>query len=141
MDSLYSVGQLADDFGVTPRALRFYEDKGLIAPRRIGSRRIYSHRDHSRLQLILRGKRLGFSLREIREWLDLYDSDANQAAQTQHLIERVHGRIEDLERRQRDLEKTLYELRAIEQDAKAHLKSVEQAPAKKRKRSPASKEA
>ncbi len=81
MQELYSVSELANDLGVTPRALRFYEDKGLIAPQRAGNTRVYTHRDRGRLMLILRGKRLGFTLREVREWLDLYEVDPDQAAQ------------------------------------------------------------
>ena len=70
MQDLYTVTELAEQLGTTPRALRFYEDKGLVSPRRAGTTRIYTHRDRGRLALILRGKRLGFTLREIRERLD-----------------------------------------------------------------------
>ena len=71
---IYTIGDLAREFDVTSRAIRFYEDEGLLAPQRVGSRRIYSKRDHVRLKLILRGKRLGFSLAEVRSMLALYDS-------------------------------------------------------------------
>ncbi|MGB0957676.1 MAG: MerR family transcriptional regulator, partial [Litorivicinus sp.] len=71
MDRLFSINELAEQFDITARAIRFYEDKGLISPDRAGSRRVYTRRDRGRLQLILRGKRLGFSLEEIREYLDL----------------------------------------------------------------------
>ena len=74
-EPLFTVGELAAELEVTPRALRFYEDRGLIQPRRAGQNRIYTRRDRARLILILRGKRLGFSLAEIKEWLDLYDAD------------------------------------------------------------------
>ena len=104
MAELYSVTELANDLGVTPRALRFYEDKGLIAPQRAGNARVYTHRDRGRLMLILRGKRLGFTLSEVREWLDLYEMDADQSAQMTHLREKAHKRIEALERQRDDLD-------------------------------------
>ena len=85
MQKLYSVSELATELGVTARALRFYEDKGLISPQRAGNTRVYTYRDRGRLMLILRGKRLGFSLREVRDWLDLYDLDPNQVAQMTRL--------------------------------------------------------
>ena len=113
MAELYSVSELANDLGVTPRALRFYEDKGLIAPQRAGNTRVYTRRDRGRLMLILRGKRLGFTLSEVREWLDLYEMDADQSAQMTHLGEKVRKRIEALEQQRDDLDATLEELRQI----------------------------
>jgi DNA-binding transcriptional MerR regulator len=121
MQKLYTVTELAEVLGVTPRALRFYEDKGLVAPQRAGTTRVYTHRDRGRLALILRGKRLGFSLREIGEWLDLYDADPNQVEQMRVLVAKVHERIAGLERQRDDLEETLSELREIEQAARRHL--------------------
>ena len=113
MQELYSVSELASDLGVTPRALRFYEDKGLIAPQRAGNTRVYTRRDRGRLMLILRGKRLGFTLREVREWLDLYEVDPDQSAQMTHLQDKVRKRIEALEQQRDDLDATLEELREI----------------------------
>ncbi len=113
MAELYSVSELANDLGVTPRALRFYEDKGLIAPQRAGKARVYTRRDRGRLMLILRGKRLGFTLREVREWLDLYEVDADQSVQMAHLRDKIRKRIEALERQRDDLDATLEELREI----------------------------
>jgi DNA-binding transcriptional MerR regulator len=113
MPELYSVTELANALGVTPRALRFYEDKGLIAPQRAGNTRVYTHRDRGRLMLILRGKRLGFTLREVREWLDLYEVDPQQSAKMSHLKDKVRKRIEALERQRGDLDATLEELREI----------------------------
>jgi DNA-binding transcriptional MerR regulator len=113
MPELYSVTELANDLGVTPRALRFYEDKGLIAPQRAGNTRVYTHRDRGRLMLILRGKRLGFTLREVREWLELYEVDPDQSAQITHLKDKVRKRIEALEQQRGDLDATLGELREI----------------------------
>jgi len=82
---LYSATELADEFGTTPRALRFYETKHLLSPRRAGTRRIYDYRDHVRLGLILRGKRLGFTLADIREYLELYEIDTSQISQLKRL--------------------------------------------------------
>ena len=113
MAELYSVTELANDLGVTPRALRFYEDKGLIAPQRAGNTRVYTHRDRGRLMLILRGKRLGFTLSEVREWLDLYEVDPDQSAQMIRLVDKVRKRIDALERQRDDLDATLEELREI----------------------------
>jgi len=113
MAELYSVTELANDLGVTPRALRFYEDKGLIAPQRAGTTRVYTHRDRGRLMLILRGKRLGFTLSEVREWLDLYEVDPDQSAQMVQLKDKVRKRIEALEQKRDDLDATLEELREI----------------------------
>lgn len=118
---LYSVTELARDLGVTPRTLRFYEDKGLLEPRRIGTTRVYSHRDRGRLALILRGKRLGFSLREIREWLDMYEADPGQVRQMQVLVDKVGARIAALEQQRRDIDATLNELHDIVTAAERHL--------------------
>ena len=121
MPDLYTVGELAEDLGVTPRALRFYESKGLVRPQRAGSRRVHTHRARGRLALILRAKRLGFSLKEIGEWLDLYDADPDQVAQTRALLTRVRARRAALEAQRRDLDATLAELKAIERQASDHL--------------------
>lgn len=109
-EPLYTVPELAAAFAVTPRALRFYETKGLLTPRRAGNRRVYDRRDRGRLQLILRGKRLGFSLAEIREYLELYDADAGQTRQIKRLEKLVNTHITDLERQRAALEMTLDEL-------------------------------
>ncbi|MEM7206388.1 MAG: MerR family DNA-binding transcriptional regulator [Pseudomonadota bacterium] len=113
-DKLYGAVELARDLGITPRALRFYETKGLITPQRSGKWRIYTHRDRARVQIVMRGKRLGFSLAEIREYLELYDADPTQTDQLQNLYARVADRIEDLERQREALEFTLDELRSIQ---------------------------
>lgn len=98
----YTISQLAREFEVTPRALRFYEDKGLLTPRREGMNRVYSHRDRARLQLILRGKRVGLSLIEIKEILDLYKVD--QRAQAQTALKRYKARIVALEAQREDVD-------------------------------------
>ncbi|MFZ4406036.1 MAG: MerR family transcriptional regulator [Paracraurococcus sp.] len=121
MPDLFTVNQLADDLGVTARAIRFYEVKGLIAPRRAGTTRVFDRRDRARLLLILRGKRLGFSLAEIREFLDLYDADPSQGSQLNLLLTRTRQRMAELEQQRRDLEQTLGELRQVESEAMAVL--------------------
>ena len=117
----FSIGQLAEEFGVTHRTIRFYEDEGLIAPARRGTTRIYSHGDRGRLALILRGKRLGFSISEIKEFLDLYTVDANQAEQMRYAHARAQERLLLLDRQMADLEQTRTELREIEQQIADHL--------------------
>ncbi|HEY6870675.1 MAG TPA: MerR family DNA-binding transcriptional regulator [Novosphingobium sp.] len=116
--ALTGIQDVARQLGVTHRALRFYEDQGLIAPQRVGSTRLYSRRDIGRVQLILRGKRLGFSIREIREFLDLYDTDPQHVEQMALLADKVRHRIADLEQQRAALEETLAELTQIERDAR-----------------------
>ena len=119
---LYSVSQLARQLGVTARTIRFYEDKGLVTPSRAGTTRVYTHRDRARLMLILRGKRLGFSLREIKEFLDLYDMDPTQHTQMKQLLIGVRKRIAKLQEQRSALEQSLGELAEIERQAEATLK-------------------
>lgn len=121
MSDLQTVTELAAELGVTARAIRFYEKKDLIAPRRLGWTRVYTRRDRARLILILRGKRLGFSLREIKEWIDLYDADPDHIEQFTLLAEKVGDRIGALERQRRDIEATLKELRVVLSQARDHL--------------------
>jgi DNA-binding transcriptional MerR regulator len=102
VDRTYTISQLAREFEVTPRALRFYEDKGLLTPRRDGMNRVYSHRDRGRLQMILRGKRVGLSLIEIKEILDLYKVD--QRAQAQTMMKRFKSRVVALEAQREDVD-------------------------------------
>ena len=102
VDRTYTISQLAREFEVTPRALRFYEDKGLLTPLREGMNRVYSHRDRGKLQMILRGKRVGLSLIEIKEILDLYKID--QRAQAQTMLKRCKARIEALEAQREELD-------------------------------------
>jgi DNA-binding transcriptional MerR regulator len=100
----FAIRQLCQEFRVTPRALRFYEDKGLLSPARDGMNRVYSHRDRVRLQLILRGKRVGFSLNEIREILDLYDQKDGGAAQMARSLKKFRERISALKNQREDIE-------------------------------------
>lgn len=110
---LRGIQDVANELGVTTRTIRFYEDKGLLDPQRVGTMRVYSRREVGRLQLILRGKRLGFSLRQIKEFLDLYEVDAKHLSQTRRLLERVSERIDALEAQRLALDQTLDELRDI----------------------------
>lgn len=107
----FTISDLAAEFGVTARALRFYEDEGLIAPKRQGLARIYSRRDRARLAWILRGKRVGFSLAEIREMIDLYDKDGGAVQQRRVAIQKCRERIDLLERQRLDIDATIAELR------------------------------
>ena len=106
----WSIRQLCREFDVTPRALRFYEDKGLLAPERRGTSRIYSVRDRARLQLILRGKRVGFSLAEVAELLALYDREDGGATQMAASLGKFRERIEHLRRQRDDIAKAIAEL-------------------------------
>lgn len=121
-DKLYSVAELAKELDITTRTLRFYEDRGLISPQRVGTARIYSRRDRARMIIILRGKRLGFTLREIKDYLDLYDIDHSQAEQLHLLIQAVGERIKRLEQQRQALEETLGELNDILAQAQSALK-------------------
>ena len=116
------IGELAAQFGLTPRTIRFYEDQGLLAPVREHSQRVYGHRERVRLTLICRGKRLGFSLAEIKDFLKLYEVDDGQVEQMRYLIRRGRERIEALELQLRDVEDTLDDLRGIVGAAVGHLR-------------------
>ena len=120
---LYSVTELAAELGITPRAIRFYETKGLIKPQRAGTTRVYNHRDRARMQLILRGKRLGFTLADIKEYLDMYEVDPSRDKQVKLLLEKVDRRIEELEQQREDLETTLLELEEMRQQCVASINS------------------
>ena len=113
-DTFFTITELARELGVTPRTIRFYEDKDLLAPKRAGNIRIYTKRDRARMVVIQRGKRLGFSLRDIKEYLDLYDMDPTQVEQMRMLLDRVKSRMDLLERQRLALEETIAELKVIE---------------------------
>ena len=120
MAGLFTIGELATAFSLSPRAIRFYEDQGLLAPQRAGTTRVYTKRDRARLQLILRGKRLGFTLSDIREFLGLYDSDRSKHRQMEMTLQRTRSRIAELEQQLEDITITLAELRDMEGEILAY---------------------
>ena len=129
--STFTITELAREFEVTPRAIRFYEDRGLLAPARAGTgarQRVYSQRDRTRLKLTLRGKRLGLSLSEIRELVDMYESPADTAAQLARFLSLLGQHRRTLERQLQDLQETLAEIGEHEQRARALLPRQAQAP-------------
>jgi len=115
MDNVYSIGDLSREFGVTTRTIRFYEDKGLLSPTRNGQSRIYQPRDRVRLKLILRGKRLGFSLKEIKKLIELYDAPEGEGEQLRRFIEKIRARRAELQAQKNDIEHVLDELDTLEQ--------------------------
>jgi DNA-binding transcriptional MerR regulator len=119
-EQTYSITELAREFELTPRAIRFYEDQGLIAPARNGVQRVYGKRDRIRLKLTLRGKRLGLSLAEIRELIDMYDS-APEASQLARLIEVLAERRARLEQQREDIEAVLAEIDTLEDLCRSEL--------------------
>ena len=116
---LFAIADLAKEFGISTRAIRFYEAKGLLSPERVGATRIFRRRDRARLILILRGKRLGFSLRDISDYLSLYDADRSQ--QVNLLTAKVDERLASLEAQLVDLQTTIAELREIKKLADERL--------------------
>ena len=126
MESLsFSIRQLTKEFGVTARTLRFYEDEKLIAPGRRGQTRIYSPRDHKRITMIVRGRRLGFSLAELGEMLDLYEGEDNCARKMAHARAKFTERLGALERQKHDIEEALKELRQHISDIDAKMAASE----------------
>ncbi len=122
-DRQYTISQLAQEFGLTPRTIRFYEDEGLLTPERSGTSRVYSHRDRARLILICRAKRLGFSVADIKEFLDLYTVDADGSTQLAYILKRARERIAALERQRGDVEQMLSELHTLEATLLAQLRA------------------
>ena len=114
MNDLYSIGDLSREFGVTTRTIRFYEDQGLLSPTRNGQNRIYQARGRVRLKLILRGKRLGFSLKEINKLIALYDAPEGEAGQLRSFIEKIRARRSELLVQKEDIEHVMDELDSLE---------------------------
>ena len=123
----YTISQLARHFGVTLRTVRFYEDKGLLSPRRVENRRVYRERDFVRLKLILRGRRIGFSLAELKQTLALYATKSGEAAQIDYVLKTIGKHRTELEQRQKDIAATLEDMRGIE----ARIKVSEKHPSQK----------
>jgi len=118
----FSISELAREFDVTPRAIRFYEDQGLLSPLRDGQRRIYTPRDRTRLKLTLRGKRLGLALSEIRELIDLYEPGRDDRAQLERFLAVLEAHIEGLVGQRADIEAQLSELQAFQKKVRKQLK-------------------
>ncbi len=115
MKKTYGISELANEFGITTRTIRFYEEKGYLAPAREGTRRIYSQADRTRLRLILRGKRLGLSLDETVEMIHMYGSPQGNRKQLEIFMARIEEKRVELERKQRDLEVMLNDLQSVEE--------------------------
>jgi DNA-binding transcriptional MerR regulator len=117
-----SISELAREFDVTPRAIRFYEDQGLLAPRRDGQRRVYTPRDRTRLKLTLRGKRLGLTLSEIKELIDMYEPGRDERPQLQRFLAALESHKASLLQQQADLEAQLSEIQAFEKRVRKQLR-------------------
>ena len=124
MAETYGIAELAREFGVTARTIRHYEDEGLIAPLRDGQRRVYRPRDRTRLRLILRGRRLGFALAEVREIVDLYDAAPGEAGQLEVLLAKIDGRRAELEAKRADIEAALSDLEIVERNCHKRLREM-----------------
>ncbi|HRC40514.1 MerR family transcriptional regulator [Nostocoides sp.] len=120
-EQTWTIAQIADEFAITHRAVRHYEDLGLISPERRGTARIYHRRDRTRLTLILRGRRLGFPLEEIRTIIDLYDAPRGKRSQLEYVLSQIGERRADLEQRRQDLDEALAELDSFEASARGDL--------------------
>lgn len=128
---LFGIAELCREFGITLRTIRFYEDKGLLAPRRVGGTRVYTRRDRARLALILRSKAIGASLAQIKHYLDLYgDHGEGRDKQLRYVLERTDETIRQLEQRRADIDATLAELRLINNEVRQRLGAT--APARAR---------
>ena len=132
-ETTYTIGDLAREFGITPRAIRFYEDEGLLAPVRAGRNRIYNKRHRTRLGLILRGKRLGLSLARIKEMIEMYDTARDESSQLLKFLDVLAERRAAYERQREDIEAVLDEIAGFEQVCRellAQEEAIGAAPAK-----------
>jgi DNA-binding transcriptional MerR regulator len=124
---LFGITELCKEFGITLRALRFYEDKELLTPRRINGARVYTRRDRARLALVLRAKAIGSTLSEIKRYLDLYgDHGEGRAQQLNYVINRTDAAIQELEQKRSKIDETLAELRVINATCRLHLEDRQQ---------------
>ena len=124
-ESTYTITELSTHFDITPRTIRFYEDQGLLAPQRKHSKRIYNGRDLIRLKLILRGKRLGFSLAEIKTTMALYDSQPNEKAQLIYVLDTIESHRQELLQRQQDINNTLDDMKTVSRQIKKKLDDLD----------------
>lgn len=124
----WTISELSQEFGVTPRTLRFYEDHQILSPIREGQKRIYTHRDRTRLKLALRGKRLGFHLSEIRSLIDMYDGPGSTTSQLENYLEALRKHKQLLLQQKADLEKTLHEIDYQEKQCLELLKRTKENP-------------
>jgi DNA-binding transcriptional MerR regulator len=131
-ESTFTISELSREFNVTPRAIRHYEDQGLITPVRSGQQRIYSKRDRTRLRLTLRGKRLGLSLVEIKELMDMYDAAPDQSSQLLRLLDVLATRRRALMQQREDIEAVLAELDAFERQCRDILSGTDRKPGGRR---------
>jgi len=129
----WGIGELAREFGITSRTLRVYEEEGLLDPQRDGTRRIYNERNRVRLRLILRGKRLGWSLSEIRESFDLYDSSLGEQAQLELMLRKLEQRRETLIAQRKDIDSALQDLQRVESNARQSLREIRTAQDKQQR--------
>jgi DNA-binding transcriptional MerR regulator len=120
----WSIAELAAEYDVTLRTIRFYEDRGLLTPERRGTQRVYHPRDKVRLGLVLRGKRLGFSLDEIAKIVDMYDAEPGEEGQLVYLLHQITTRRAELEQRRRDIDETLQELAEVETRCRTDLDTL-----------------
>ncbi len=120
----FSISELGKEFGITARAMRFYEDKGLLCPARNGQRRIYSRADRTRLKLVMRGRRLGWPLDEIRAVIDMYDTSEGELKQLEYTCEKISERRERLLQQQRDIESSLRDMQEIEQRCRNRIEQM-----------------
>lgn len=124
MQRLYTITQLTQEFDITTRTLRFYEAQGMLSPQRRGRQRLYRPADRTRLKLILRGKRLGFSLAEISEMIEMYGTAPGEEGQLRLLMQKIANRRAELVEKQRDIELTLAELEEVEEGARARMAEI-----------------
>lgn len=117
----WTITELAEDFGITLRTIRFYEEHGLVSPQRKGTQRVFHERDRVRLNLVLRGKRLGFPLDEIQKIVNMYDAEPGEVGQLHYLLEQIDVRRTELEQRRKDIDETLAELNDLEHRCRADL--------------------
>lgn len=122
--TIYTISDLAKHFDITTRAIRFYESEGLLSPKRENNRRVYNEKDRIRLKLILRGKRLGFTLSEIKTTMDLYDNQPNEIAQLQYVLRIIENHRKTLEQKQNDINSTLADMDAMTEKLLAALNTL-----------------